>query len=200
MPAQLFAAAGEPRDRAVISLDQKGLSPEQLAEQCQAGCREAFALLLEQYEKRIFNYLYQMTRNCHDAEDLTQETFLKAYRGIHRFDATNSFTAWLFTIAKRTAINHFRSAKRGENREVEPEVDHEDPSRQLERDEAANSLWQLAKTLKASQYDALWLRYGEDLSIAETARVMNTNPLRVRVLLHRARANLAKRLRRDKAN
>ncbi|MSU20695.1 MAG: RNA polymerase sigma factor [Pedosphaera sp.] len=176
-------------------VDQNELSPEELAEQCKAGCRESFEMLVEQFEKRIFNFLYHFTGNSHDAEDITQETFLKAYQNMHRYDSAYAFATWLFTIAKRTAISHFRSKKPSEELSADTEADLADPSAALEAKEERVSLWNLAKTLKSNQYETLWLRYGEGFSIAEIAQVMNTNQIHVKVLLHRARRHLAKRLR-----
>ena len=171
------------------------LTPEQLVEQCQAGSREAFPLLVELYEKRLFHYLCQLTGNPHDAEDLTQETFLKVYRSLHRFNSGQGFTTWLFTIAKRTAYNHFRSSKKPQEPPTEEPIDSDDPSTLLEQKDEKLSLWKVAKALNPDQYETLWLRYGEGFSIAETADILHTNQIRVRVLLHRARKNLAQRLR-----
>src|SRR5258708_26465130 len=81
-------------------VELRELRPEALVEQCQAGSRDAFALLVEHYQKRLFNYLCRLTGNSHDAEDLTQETFLKVYRSLHRFNSGQGFSTWLFTIAK----------------------------------------------------------------------------------------------------
>jgi DNA-directed RNA polymerase specialized sigma24 family protein len=64
----------------------------------------------------------------------------------------------------------------------------------FEESEERASLWSLARRLKPAQYEALWLRYGEGFSVEEAARVMRTNPLRVRVLLHRGRAALGRLL------
>src|SRR5947207_13667977 len=85
-------------------------SPEELARRCQAGCLESFEQLVRRYENQIFNFLRQFTHNQHDAEDLTQETFVKAYRGLHRYKSSLAFAPWLFVIARRTAASHFRSA------------------------------------------------------------------------------------------
>jgi RNA polymerase sigma-70 factor (ECF subfamily) len=179
----------------VTTVDQNETSPEQLAAQCKAGCRDSFEALVEQFEKRIFNFLFQFTGNSHDAEDITQETFLKAYRNIHRYDSAYAFATWLFTIAKRTAISHFRSVKPSEELSNETDADVVDPAAALEAKDEKDSLWKLAKRLKPNQYEALWLRYGEGFSVAETARIMNINQIHVKVLLHRARGHLAKRLR-----
>ena len=188
----------EPANRTTVRstlVDPPQLSSEKLAAQCQAGSREAFELLVEHYEKRVFNFLFQLAGNPHDAEDLTQETFLKAHQNIHRFNPALGFSTWLFTIAKRTAFNHFRGAKHFEELPPEGEVDFDDPSILLEQKDEKTSLWKMAQRLKRDQYEVLWLRYGEGFSIAETAAILNTNQIRIRVLLHRARKNLGQRLR-----
>jgi RNA polymerase sigma factor (sigma-70 family) len=68
------------------------------------------------------------------------------------------------------------------------------PSEQLESKDESGSIWRAARSLKPNQYEVLWLSYGEGFSISETAKIMNTNQLRVRVMLHRARNLLMKKL------
>ena len=179
----------------MVTVDQTEPSAEVLVAKCQAGCRDSFELLVEQYEQRVFSFLCQMVGNIQDAEDLTQDTFVKVYRNIQSYDSHFKFTTWLFTIAKRTAANHFRAAKNWEPLPEEPEiVDPETPCTLLERKDDRDSVWDLAKKLKPDQYEVLWLRYGEGFSVRETAKIMRTNSIRVRVLLHRARHQLAKML------
>jgi RNA polymerase sigma-70 factor, ECF subfamily len=167
---------------------------EALAERSRGGCMASFEALVAHFEKRIFHYLYQMAGNAHDAEDLTQITFLKAYRNIHRYQSNRAFSAWLFTIAKRTALNHLRDRRPAEELEPEFADEADDPSVIVEREDARGDLWRIARCLKPDQYEALWLRYGEGFAIAQIARIMRTNSLRIRVLLHRARGALAKKL------
>lgn len=167
---------------------------EVLADRARTGCARSFEALVAHFEKRIFHYLRQLTRNEHDAEDLTQVTFLKAYQNIHRYQSNRAFHAWLFTIAKRTALNHFRDSHPAD--ELQPDLPSplESPSQVVEKEDARAGLWNLARTLKADQYESLWLRYGEGFSISEIARIRGTTSLGARVLLHRARAALAKKL------
>jgi len=172
----------------------KELSPEGLVEQSKAGCREAFGLLVEHYQERVFNFLCRLAGNPHDAEDLTQETFIKVYQNIHRFNCAQAFSTWLFTIAKRTAYNHFRASRRFRELPADEEVDFQDPSILLEQKDQRTSIWKLAEQLAPDQYQALWLRYAEGFSIADTAKILNTNQIRVRVLVHRARKSLARSL------
>lgn len=174
------------------------ISAEELALQCQRGCRESFERLVCRFEQRVLRFLDSMANNRQDAEDLAQDTFVKAYKNIHRFNPQYKFATWLFTIAKRTAMNHYRDSRPTLALAVEQEADEQSPAAALEEKERAKGLWDEAKRrLKPKQYQALRLRYGEELSIAEMAEAMQTNEIRVRVLLHRARNQLAKHLGDD---
>jgi len=170
---------------------------ERLAAACQAGSIDAFESLVELLQDRVTNFLWQITGNRQDAEDLTQETFVKAYRGIQRYQPAWSFATWLFTIAKRTAYSHLRVRRRFEplpaNLESFPAAAGSPAGELAQRDEGA-ALWRAARRLKPRQFEALWLRYGEGFTVAEAARVMGTNQVCLKVLLHRARKALAKRL------
>jgi RNA polymerase sigma-70 factor (ECF subfamily) len=169
-------------------------SPEELAQRSQAGCLASFERLVWHYESQIFNFLRQVTRNPQDAEDLTQETFVKAYRSLPRYTPSLAFAPWLFVIARRTAASHFRSAGQFEELPVDSEAAEETPATVLEQSDERQSLWKLVRMLKPKQAEAVWLRYAEGFSVAETARVMRTNQVHVKVLLHRARSNLFKML------
>ncbi len=174
--------------------DQPEPSPEQLARRSQAGCPESFERLLLRYEAPVFNFLHQLTRNRQDAEDLTQETFLRAYRSLYRYNPSLSFATWLFTIARRAAASHFRAATQFEELPADDQAVEADPAKLLESQDEQNSIWRQARTLKPNQFEALWLRYQEGFSVAETARIMRTNQIHVKVLLHRARASLSEML------
>jgi RNA polymerase sigma-70 factor (ECF subfamily) len=178
------------------ALEGAPVSTEQLARQSQAGCRDAFATLVERYQDRLFSFLLQLTGNRHDAEDLTQEAFLKAFLNIHRFNPACSFTTWLFTIAKRAAASHFRSQPRVENIAAHAEVMARaaDPAETAGQEDEAAWVWALARRLKPKYFQVLWCRYAEGLSVAETAQIMGLTQLHVKVLLHRARSQLAQRL------
>lgn len=184
----------------VISVESKELSPEELAAKCQAGCRDSFELLIERFETRIFHFIFRFVGNLHDAEDLTQDTFVSAFRSIHRYEPAFAFSTWLFTIAKRAALSHYRAHRpdRYVPTDGDPPIEHvdsDDPSVLLASKDEQGSIWDIARGLKPKQHEALWLRYGEGFSVAETARIMDTNQIHVKVLLHRGRAHLAKKLR-----
>ena len=180
-------------------LDDNEVSLEELAKRSQDGDQSAFEFLVHRLQTRITLFLYRMVGSMDIAADLAQDSFIKAYKNIHRYDCRYAFSTWLFTIAKRTALNHFRSSR--PTIEFEEYIEHEErhPRSQLESKDETHKLWNLAKrTLKPQQFEALWLRYGEDFTIEETAEIMKTNQIRVRVLVHRARNALMHQLEENK--
>lgn len=175
-----------------------GLSDEELAGRVQAGSSSCFAPLVRRHENRLLRFLYQRTGHRHDAEDLLQETFIRAFNKIESYDSTWKFTTWLFTIASRLACSHHRKRKQPLLIEAEqlPSPRAGDPARIVAESEQKDNLWALAaRSLSSNQYTALSLRYGEDMSVKEIARVMGKTRTHVKVLLFRARAGLGRTLR-----
>ena len=157
------------------------------------GDTRAFEEIVHLYHRRVLNFVYQMTRQRQDAEDLTQQTFVKAFQHIERVDAARPIINWLLTIARRTALNHFRSARKWEFVPAELASDEPSPVRQLEQQERSDNLWSRARrVLSQREFEVLWLRFGEDLSTEETARVVGLTQIHVKVLVHRARQRLMK--------
>ncbi|MDH4240630.1 MAG: RNA polymerase sigma factor [Phycisphaerae bacterium] len=171
----------------------RALSAEELARRAKQGCREAFAELVERYGIRLLKFLRYKTNNIHDAEDLVQESFVRAYENIHRYKDSWKFSTWLFTIAARLAYSHFRRS-RSFQKVAWFESSGPEPEQMVVDKETQQSLWALARGLSMNQYQALWLKYGQDMSIKEIAMVLRKSQVNVKVLLYRARINLAKRL------
>ena len=89
---------------------------ERLIRAAQKGDRPAFAALVEGYWDRLYRWLYHLAHDRHTAEDLAQETFLKAFAGLHRFRAGTNFAAWLFRIAHNNFANRRRATARAASR------------------------------------------------------------------------------------
>ncbi|MDH5705659.1 MAG: sigma-70 family RNA polymerase sigma factor [Candidatus Aminicenantes bacterium] len=171
----------------------KHLSDEELALKVAAGSCSLFEELVSRYSARLFHFLRHRTETDQDIEDMVQETFLKAFRSIDRFNPEWKFSTWLYTIAGRSAISRHRSNKK---MKPDPAVASSIPGPEeivIQKQESQN-IWELANQLPEKEYEALWLRYAEDMSIKEIARVTKKKPVSVRVLLYRARLNLAKRI------
>ena len=85
-------------------------------ERARAGDSDAFRLLVEQHSRSIFRLAFRMTGNEQDAEDVVQETFLRAYKQLDRYEARSSFSTWLFRIASNYSLDLIRMRKRHEEK------------------------------------------------------------------------------------
>jgi len=81
------------------------------AEQARQGDQRAFGVLVERHSRSVFRLAFRMTQNEQDAEDLVQETFLKAYKQLHRFDGRSAFGTWLYRIAANCSLDLIRARK-----------------------------------------------------------------------------------------
>lgn len=176
------------------SLDNRS-AEELAAAAASGGSSDCFDMLVDRLGPRLLRYLRRKVGDVHTAEDLVQETFLKAYRNLGRYDPSRSFTTWLFTIAARLAISHARSrrpaAALGEYDPVD--TGRSDPAETVARAEQHRGLWvRASRVLGGDQFSALWLRYAEEMSVRDIAGVMCRTRSGVKVLLHRARRRLMK--------
>jgi RNA polymerase sigma-70 factor, ECF subfamily len=153
----------------------------------------AFDAIVRLHTSRVFNFLHQFTRHRQDAEDLTQQTFIKAFHALPRFDPTRPLINWLLTIARRTALNHFRAARRWEEMPAQVACGNASPARSAEEHDQAENLWARARrALSQREFEVMWLRFGEELSTEETARIAGLTESNVKVIVHRARQQLLK--------
>jgi RNA polymerase sigma-70 factor (ECF subfamily) len=164
----------------------------------QQGCEASFAVLVDRFAQRLLRFLNHRTASVHDAEDLVQDTFVKAYENIHRFRNSAKFSTWLFTIAARLAVSHHRRLHHSQAASDVEACSYE-PKDVLAEQEARQRLWAAAGNLSENQYRALRLKYAEDMSVKEIAQVLRKSQVSVKVLLYRARLNLAERLRKEAA-
>ena len=91
--------------------DEQQTSDEQLAAEAQDGSLEAFGSLVDRYHARVYHFLCHKTANPEDAQDVTQQVFIRAWQKIHQFRVEAKFATWLFTITRRAAINYYRARK-----------------------------------------------------------------------------------------
>jgi len=174
----------------------RAASDEELARRAREGSSDAFSALVQRFERPLLRFLCLRTGRVEDSEELVQETFLRAWHNLERYDPTRRFATWLYTIAKRLAISHQRRS-RGAQLGVEALSDRAaaepDPHTSASEREESLELWSLAaRVLGQEERSALWLRYGEDLTPAEIAQVLGRRQVTVRVLLFRAREKLAR--------
>lgn len=178
-------------DQCLESAVDEAVDEAELVRECLAGSARASRELVGLHSKRIYNFVYQMTRQRQDAEDITQKTFIKAFKSLHRFDPQRPIVNWLFTIARRTALNHFRAAKPWVEMQDQVAGDEPSPASEVEQKDEIENLWEHARQrLPDREYEVLWLRFAENLTPAETARITGITETYVKVLTHRARKHL----------
>ncbi len=167
-------------------------SDEELACRARQGCVASFEQLLRRFQTPVLQFLRHRGLVA-DAEDLAQETFLRVYENLHRYNRRWAFSAWLFTIARRTSINHRRRVRPHSNTaavETAPSTAPE-PLDALVAAEGRGRLWNLAASiLSEEQMTALWLYYVEDMPVRGITLVLGRSQASVKIMLFRARRKL----------
>jgi RNA polymerase sigma-70 factor, ECF subfamily len=171
---------------------------KELVARAQAGDRAALEELYLLHFDRIYAYLQMTVGNRHDAEDLTNQTFVKMLESIGRFQWRKvPFSAWLFRIAHNLAVDHFRSRRRWQPEEEPPEPPG-DEQRSAE-EEAMHSLgrrsmMEMIEDLSADQQQVLTLKFVFSFSNGEAATILGKTEGAVKSLQHRALASLQRQL------
>lgn len=167
----------------------------------QQGDEAAFTRLVEAYQKPVYSLCYRMLGQAEAAEDAAQETFLKAYRNLNRYDNERPFATWLLSIAAHHCIDQLRrlrflafSLDSGEEGQTElPDRFAPDPETEAVRQQDNERLHHLLQTLDPLDRAALVLRYWHDASEVEIAQALRLTVPAVKSRLHRARHLLARR-------
>ena len=164
---------------------------EQLASSACSGDREAFDTLVQRHARRVFHFAYARLRDEHDAEEVTQETFLRVWTARSRFDDRRSFTTWLLAIAYRETVNILRCRQRDAKLRDLPVTAPAGSARASER----SNIWTVAaRVLGDDAYATLYLRYACERTPGEIASILGRRPTAVRVALHRAVRRLEREL------
>lgn len=161
------------------------ISAEELAVRARDGSRVSFDELVVRYRPSLVAFLSRRLASAADAEDVAQETFLRAYDRLDTYDPARPFQTWLFAIGKNLAANHAVAASRRDAR-------HANSRPAAAAGEApASDLWQRARTLLSPDaYRMLWLRYAQGLTVREIATELDRSSVAVKVMMFRARRRL----------
>jgi RNA polymerase sigma-70 factor, ECF subfamily len=163
------------------------------AQLIQAAQREAsaFTPLYRHYVTPVYRYLYSRTGNAADAEDLTAQTFLEALQGLPRYRHRGQFAAWLFTIARRRAADHYRRQPiLLPLDELLTPADDDEPLSQVVHAETLAQLHALVSGLDEGEVELLRLRYAAGLTFAQIAATLRLREGAVKMRLHRLLARL----------
>jgi RNA polymerase sigma-70 factor, ECF subfamily len=187
-------------------LAQQRRTDEELAAAAAQGSQEAFRELVERFERPLFALVVRIVRRPELAEELAQEAFVKAWKALPRFDASRKFSSWLFKIAHNAALDALR--RRGEEAysldapvaegEEPPQLPAdpraENPLARATSRAAGRALVAAMAGMRAEYREILTLRFAEGLSYEEITEVTGAPLGTVKVHLHRARQELARRM------
>ncbi|HEV2492615.1 MAG TPA: sigma-70 family RNA polymerase sigma factor [Terriglobia bacterium] len=170
-----------------------------------AGDTDAFRALVDRYSRKIFRLGYRMTSNEHDAEDVVQETFLRAYRALDQFESRADFGTWIFRIAANAALDLMRKRQRHEESrspldpagsEDSPELPSADPTpeRLMFSAEVKDKVTRALAGLSAVERTAFVLRHFEGMSIEEIGNVLDLKESATKNTVFRAVQKLRREL------
>lgn len=153
-----------------------------------AGDKEAFRLLVDRHTRSIYGVAYRMTGTQQDAEEIVQETFLRAYKSLYRFELRSSFSTWLYRIAVNRSLDFLKAKKmtdtyqlsnslssgpEGDERELQIAAGDPGPDRLLLSTEARQKIAQAIEMLSPAERVAFTMRHMEGKSIEEISKVLN---------------------------
>ena len=170
-----------------------------------AGDQDGFRVLVERHSRSVFRLAFRMTGNEHDAEDVVQETFLRAYRRLDRFESRSGVGTWLYRIAANCAFDLMRARQRHEERREQPADDANEallalpaagpgPERLALAGELGDKIAAALSELSPLERAAFILRHFEGLSIEEIGRALDRRTDAAKNCVFRAVQKLRKAL------
>ena len=179
---------------------------QELLDRCLTGEDSAWEALLRSYTRKIYNLCYRFTGRVEEAEDLTQEVFIKVFQTLKSYDATQgAFSTWLNRVARNHLVDHYRRTRKDrvtssledELRTVEERPSpHTEPIKQVESRERKEGLQLAFDKLSPDLREAVILRDLHDLDYAEIAQVLGVPQGTVKSRINRGRLELARVLKR----
>ncbi|HZE27899.1 MAG TPA: sigma-70 family RNA polymerase sigma factor [Terriglobales bacterium] len=184
-----------------------------LIRRCVAGDAVAWEEVVQRYHRRIFNICYRFAGTSDDAQDLTQEVFIKMYRTLNSYDVERgAFMTWVTTMTRNLLVDHFRKTKQDrvtDSIDAAPS-DHEDamplsdriedqsapPDARVQSREAKQAVHQALQKLSPELREAVILRDLQDMDYREIAAVLKVPEGTVKSRINRGRAELARLLQR----
>ena len=173
-----------------------------VVQRARSGDEDAYTDIVDQHREAVFRLAYLLLGDADDAEDVAQETFLRAFRNLHRYDPQYALRPWLLRITTNLARNRQRSwgrylgALQRFARQVPPHVPPTPETLSAQAAEA-HALWQAVRCLKRSEQEIIYLRCFLELPVSETAEMLSIQPGTVKSRLHRALKRLRQVIEQD---
>jgi len=183
-------------------------TPDSLIEQCLAGDQGAWEQIVRQNWRKVFNVAYKFVGKHDEAEDLTQDIFLKIFKALKTFDRRANFQTWIISISRNLCIDHYRSVRKErqtiardvDSNDLQPATSDRGPYAQAEHQDLRAQLRQALETLPITLRTAVVLRDLQELSYQEIADRLGLPEGTVKSRINRGRIELAHQLRRLQEN
>lgn len=160
------------------------------------GDASAFAYLVDNYKNMVFSLAYKMTKNKEEAEEVSQDTFIKAFKNLSNFKGDSKFSTWLYRICYHTTLDAIKKNKKNNYTSEINEVTFnqiqsvETILQGIERKERSVIMDKCLMKLPDEERSILWMFYYDELSLKEIIEVTNLSEANLKVKLHRARKKL----------
>jgi RNA polymerase sigma-70 factor, ECF subfamily len=176
---------------------------DELVERCLTGDQTAWEQIVRQHWRKVFNLAYKFVGRHDEAEDLTQDIFLKIFKALHTFDRRANFQTWLISISRNLCIDHYRSVRKERETmardvdasELSPVSRERGPEGQLEQVKLKQQIQAALGELPAALRQAVQLRDLQELSYQEIADQLGLPEGTVKSRINRGRIELARQLR-----
>lgn len=179
-----------------------------LVEACRNGDRQAFRLLTQRYQRKVYSIAYGFLRNPEDALDVVQESFIKVHRYLHNFEGNSSFYTWLYRIVTNLCIDHIRKNRRHREFEFDDGLRHDDdgasafvppsglgdPATLVQRREILEAVQDGLQHLSDKHRAVIVMRELQGMSYEEMARAMGCSKGTIMSRLFHARRNMQRQL------
>jgi RNA polymerase sigma-70 factor (ECF subfamily) len=160
------------------------------------GDTNAFVYLVDNYKDMVFNLAFKMTKNREEAEEVSQDTFIKAYKNLSKFKGDSKFSTWLYRIAYHTSLDNIKKNKNNNSTFEINEITFnqikatENILEGIERKERAKIMDACLQKLADEERSIIWMFYYDELSLKEIIEVTDFSEANLKVKLHRARKKL----------
>ena len=173
----------------------KGLSDQEIIESVRKGNHSDYALLIDRYKNKAFSMLTRMLKNKMEAEEVLQDCFLKAFKGLNNFKGDSKFSTWFYKITYNSGLSRLAIQKRKTEMEMSSVEDHfnllsEYDFNITEQKDLSLYIKEMVEKLPANYASVISMFYLEGFSCEEISEVMGTSVNNVKVMLHRSRSAL----------
>jgi len=173
----------------------KGVSDQEIIESVKKGNHSDYAILIDRYKNKAFSMLTRMLKNKMEAEEILQDCFLKAFKGLNNFKGNSKFSTWFYKIVYNSALSRLSVQKRKTETEMSSIDEHfnlisDYDYNLIEQQDLSLYIREMVSKLPANYASVISLFYLENLSCEEISEIMGTSVNNIKVMLHRSRSAL----------